>query len=101
MAIELGRHNIRVNAIAPGLVETRLTARVLQTEEQRTERASYYAINRVGRAEDIAAAAVFLCADEAQWTSGETLLVAGGNKATSDVFRWLRKHNAVPDGMRM
>jgi NAD(P)-dependent dehydrogenase (short-subunit alcohol dehydrogenase family) len=101
MAVEYGRHNIRVNAIAPGLVDTRLTQRALQTEEQRMDRASFYAINRVGRPEDIASAAVYLCSDEAQWTSGETLLVAGGLKATSDVFRWLRRHNPVPEGSRI
>lgn len=101
MAVELGRHNIRVNAIAPGLVDTQLVARALQTEEQRVDRASFYPINRVGRPEDIAAAAVYLCSDEAAWTSGETLLVAGGQKATSDIFRWVRRHNPVPEGFRI
>jgi NAD(P)-dependent dehydrogenase (short-subunit alcohol dehydrogenase family) len=101
MAVEFGQYNIRVNAVAPGLVETKLTERALRTEEQRLDRASFYAINRVGVPEDIAAAAVFLCSDDAGWTSGETLLVAGGNKATSDVFRWLRTHNPVPEGSRI
>jgi NAD(P)-dependent dehydrogenase (short-subunit alcohol dehydrogenase family) len=101
MAVEYGRHRIRVNAIAPGLVDTRLTHRALQTADQRADRASFYPINRVGRPDDIAAAAVYLCSDEAEWTSGETLLVAGGLKATTDVFRWVRRHNPVPDGARL
>jgi NAD(P)-dependent dehydrogenase (short-subunit alcohol dehydrogenase family) len=57
--------------------------------------------NRLGAAEDIAAAAVYLCSDEAGWVSGITLLVAGGSLATSDVFRITRKHNPVPEGMRI
>jgi len=101
LAVELGRYRIRVNAIAPGLVDTKLVARALHTEEQRIDRASFYAINRVGKPEDIAAAAVYLCSDEAEWVSGETLLAAGGQKATSDIFRWLRQHNPVPEGARI
>jgi NAD(P)-dependent dehydrogenase (short-subunit alcohol dehydrogenase family) len=101
LAVELGEHKIRVNAIAPGLVETKLTARVFQNDEMRTDRASLYPINRVGVPQDIAGAAVYLCSDEAAWVSGETLLIAGGQKATGDVFRWLRSHNPVPEGSRM
>jgi 3-oxoacyl-[acyl-carrier protein] reductase len=101
LAVELGRYRIRVNAIAPGLVDTKLVARALHTEEQRIDRASFSAINRVGKPEDIAAAAVYLCSDEAEWVSGETLLAAGGQKATSDIFRWLRQHNPVPEGARI
>jgi len=101
MAVEYGRYRIRVNAIAPGSVETYLTRRAFATEEQKVERASFYPVNRTGTPDDIASAAVFLCSDEAEWTSGETLLVAGGLKATSDVFRWVRAHNEVPEGRRL
>jgi 7-alpha-hydroxysteroid dehydrogenase len=101
LAIELGRHNIRINAIAPSLIDTRLVARHLQTDEQRADRASYFPINRVGTAEDIAGAAVYLCSDEAGWTSGETMLVAGGQKAPSDLFRWLRRINPVPESRKI
>jgi 7-alpha-hydroxysteroid dehydrogenase len=101
MAVEYGRHRIRVNAVAPGLVDTRLVARALETEEQRQDRASFYPAGRIGKPEDIAAAAVYLCSDEAGWISGETLLLAGGLKATTDVFRWVRRHNPVPDSMRI
>ncbi len=101
MGIEYGRHNVRVNAIAPALIDTPLVARHLKTEEDRKTRASFYPINRVGKPEDIAAAAVYLCADEAGWTSGQTLVVAGGNQATSDLFLWVRKHNEVPENRKM
>jgi NAD(P)-dependent dehydrogenase (short-subunit alcohol dehydrogenase family) len=101
MAVEYGRHQIRVNAIAPGLVDTALVRRALATEEQRQDRSSFYPLGRVGQPEDIASAAVYLCSDEAGWTSGETLLVAGGLKSTTDVFRWVRRHNPVPDSARI
>ncbi len=101
LAMELGRHNIRINAIAPSLIDTQLVARHLKTEEQRADRASFFPINRVGRAEDIAGAAVYLCSDEAGWTSGETMLVAGGQKTPADVFRWLRRVNPVPENSKI
>ncbi len=101
LGYEAGTDGVRVNAIAPGVVETALTAPWLATEEQRTDRASFYPLNRVGVPEDVAAAAVYLCSDEASWVSGNVLLVTGGQLATSDVFRWVRTHNPVPDGSRI
>jgi NAD(P)-dependent dehydrogenase (short-subunit alcohol dehydrogenase family) len=101
LAYELGRHRIRANAIAPGVVETQLTAEWLKTPEMRQDRSSFYPLGRVGRVDDIANAAVYLCSDEAGWVSGITLLVAGGSLATSDVFRITRKHNPVPAEMRI
>ena len=101
MAIEYGRHRVRINAIAPALIDTKLVARHLQTSEQRAARASFYPLNRVGTAEDIAGAAVYLCADEASWTSGQTLVVAGGTQAASDLFLWVRDKNPVPESYKM
>jgi len=101
MAIEYGRHNVRFNAIAPALIDTKLVERHLKTDEDRQVRASFYPLNRVGKPEDIAAAAVYFCSDEAGWTSGQTLVVAGGNQATSDLFLWVRKHNPVPEERKM
>jgi NAD(P)-dependent dehydrogenase (short-subunit alcohol dehydrogenase family) len=100
LAVELGRHNVRINAVAPALVDTPLVARHIASDDARADRASFYPINRIGKAEDIAAAAVYLCSDDAAWTSGETLLVAGGQKAASDAIRWLRKVNPVPDATK-
>jgi len=101
LCYEMGPHRIRVNAIAPGVIETKLTERWLQTEEQRQDRASFYPLGRFGQPADIANAALYLCSDEAAWVSGIVLLVSGGSLATSDVFRWTRAHNPVPEGSRI
>ena len=101
LGYEAGKDRIRVNAIAPGVIETRLTEKWLAGDEQRADRASFYPINRVGVPDDVAAAAVYLCSDEAGWVSGNVLYVTGGQLATSDVFRWPRAHNPVPDASRI
>jgi NAD(P)-dependent dehydrogenase (short-subunit alcohol dehydrogenase family) len=101
LGYEVGKDRVRVNAIAPGVVETALTAPWLSTPEQRLDRSSFYPINRLGKPEDVAAAAVYLCSDEAEWVSGNVLYVTGGQLATSDVFRWPRGHNEVPDSKKI
>jgi NAD(P)-dependent dehydrogenase (short-subunit alcohol dehydrogenase family) len=101
LAYEAGKDRIRVNAIAPGVVETRLTEAWLRTDEQRADRASFYPLNRVGVPDDVAGAAVYLCSEEAGWVSGNVLCVTGGQLATSDVFRWVRAHNPVPDSTKI
>lgn len=93
MAVELGQYRIRVNAIAPAVVETPLTAPWLATEEDRRSRAAFYPLRRVGRPEDVAAAAVYFASDEAAWVSGAVLLVSGGAVMTSDPYRYLMRVN--------
>ena len=77
LALELGRDNITVNAIAPGATETALNAATYTPEVRRVYREKI-AVGRIGVADDVAAAAVFLASDEASYITGHELLVDGG-----------------------
>jgi 3-oxoacyl-[acyl-carrier protein] reductase len=83
LAFELGRYNINVNAIAPGFIATEMTDATadrvgMSVEDFRAAAAKSNPIGRVGGPEDIAAAAAFLCSDEASYITGQTLYVDGG-----------------------
>lgn len=79
MATDYGPDGIRVVALAPGLIETPLTAERIRTEAwRRTIFIDQCPLRRVGRPEDVAAAAVFLLSDEAAFITGEVLRVDGG-----------------------
>ncbi len=93
MAVELGQYQIRVNAIAPAVVETPLTAPWLASPEDRRTRSAFYPLRRVGQPPDVAAAAVYFASDEAAWVSGAVLLVSGGAVMTSDPYRYLMRVN--------
>jgi NAD(P)-dependent dehydrogenase (short-subunit alcohol dehydrogenase family) len=93
MAVELGQYGIRVNAIAPAVIETPLTAPWLATETDRKERATFYPLRRVGQPEDVAGAAVYFASEEAAWVSGAVLLASGGSVMTSDPYRYLMRVN--------
>ncbi len=93
MAIELGQYGIRVNALAPAIVETPLTAPWLASEAARRERAQFYPLRRIGTPADVAAAAVYFASDEAAWVSGAVLLISGGAVMTSDPYRYLLRVN--------
>jgi 3-oxoacyl-[acyl-carrier protein] reductase len=85
LALELGPFGINVNAIAPGFIVsdmTDATARRLgmDPEDFRKAAASATPVRRVGTPADIAAAAAFLCSDEASFITGQTLYVDGGAK---------------------
>jgi 3-oxoacyl-[acyl-carrier protein] reductase len=85
LALELGQFGVNVNAIAPGFIATEMTdetARRLKmdVEEFRKLNAEANPVKRVGFPEDIAAAAAFLCSDEASYITGQTLYVDGGAK---------------------
>lgn len=85
LGIELGPFGINANAIAPGFIATEMTdataARVkMSVEDFRAAAAESNPVKRVGFPEDIAAAAAFLCSDEASYITGQTLYVDGGAK---------------------
>lgn len=85
LGIELGPFGVTANAIAPGFIATDMTdataARVgMPVEDFRKAAAERNPVRRVGYPEDIAAAAAFLCSDEASYITGQTLYVDGGAK---------------------
>jgi 3-oxoacyl-[acyl-carrier protein] reductase len=85
LGIELGRYGVNANAIAPGFIATEMTdataARLgVSVEDFRAAAAEANPVKRVGYPEDIAAAAAFLCSDEASYITGQTLYVDGGAK---------------------
>jgi 3-oxoacyl-[acyl-carrier protein] reductase len=77
LAYEVGRFGIRVNAIAPGPIETPLMSKGL-TAEQKDAYARGVPLGRLGKPEDIGEAVVFLVSDAASFITGATLPVSGG-----------------------
>ncbi|MDP9028234.1 MAG: SDR family oxidoreductase [Actinomycetota bacterium] len=86
LAIELGRYNVTVNAIAPGFIATdmlRATAERMRVpfEDFLAGAAKEIPVGRVGYPDDVATAASFFCSEGAGFVSGQVLYVAGGPKA--------------------
>ena len=77
IAFDLGPKNIRVNAIAPGATRTQALSSVL-TPEVEQEMLAHTPLKRLGKPEDMANAALFLCAPASNWISGQILTVSGG-----------------------
>jgi len=75
---ELGPHNIRVNAINPGVIETEGNAANLMESDLVKQIHAQAPLGRVGQPSDVAPAAVFLASDDAAYITGDTLLVTGG-----------------------
>ena len=85
MAVELAEHNINVNNIAPGAIETEM-AKVAHDAATRAAYNYLIPMTRYGTPEEIADAAVFLCSDEARYVHGHTLNVDGGFRAAGLMF---------------
>lgn len=75
-AVELGKHRIRVNCVAPGAIEIERTK--LEAGDYAGTWAAYTPMGRVGTPQDVAAAVAFLCEDQAEFISGQTIWVDGG-----------------------
>ena len=77
IAFDLGPRDIRINGIAPGAIRTHALETVL-TDEIEEAMLAHTPIHRLGKPQDIANAALFLCSGAASWISGEILTVSGG-----------------------
>ena len=85
LAIELGKFGVTANAIAPGFIQTDMTAATAERigvpfEDFLAHAAKETPVGRVGQPEDIAATASFLLSEEAGFVSGQVIYVAGGPK---------------------
>jgi 3-oxoacyl-[acyl-carrier protein] reductase len=77
VAKELGSRNILVNAVAPGFIETEMTATM--TPEAREALGKQIALERLGTVNDVAGAVAFLASDGARYITGRSIVVDGGN----------------------
>lgn len=76
VAKELAKRNIRVNAIAPGFIQTRMTGQL--GDEQKQQVLGHIALGRFGEPKEIADVAVFLASESSKYMTGQTLVVDGG-----------------------
>jgi NAD(P)-dependent dehydrogenase (short-subunit alcohol dehydrogenase family) len=81
LAKELGPFGVRVNAIAPALVETRFSEVLWNTPEFLQQYLKTTPLGRVGQPEEMAGAVVYLCSDAASYVTGQVLVLDGGHLA--------------------
>jgi NAD(P)-dependent dehydrogenase (short-subunit alcohol dehydrogenase family) len=77
-AMDFARHGIRVNGVAPGVVDTPIAALVVHNEELAPEYLKTIPLGRFGQPEDIANAVLFLASDDASYITGQTIVLDGG-----------------------
>jgi len=78
-ATALGPRGIRVNAVAPGVIDTDMS-NFTKTEDGRKTVMSMQALKRIGRPDDVASVIAFLASDDARWITGDSIAVDGGSK---------------------
>ena len=93
MALEWGPQGIRVNAVAPGLIDAGMSEPIYADPEFRERRGSKVPLGRLGTADDVAAVVLFLASSGAAYMTGQNLLVDGG--VTSNIIGQLPRPEAV------
>ena len=78
MALEWAGLKIRVNAVAPGIIETKFSQALWQNEAIMTEIEQRQPIPRVGKPEEVVGAALYLASEASGYTTGEVVVVDGG-----------------------
>ena len=80
MARDFGQYNIRVNAIAPGVIMTRFSEFLWKTPEAGENVKKHNSLSMIGIPEDVAGAALYLASDASRYVTGATIVVDGGEK---------------------
>jgi NAD(P)-dependent dehydrogenase (short-subunit alcohol dehydrogenase family) len=78
IAVEYARRGVRCNALCPGPIETPLLMQLLSDDEKRQRRLVHIPMGRLGQAEELARAALFLASDDSSFMTGASLIVDGG-----------------------
>jgi NAD(P)-dependent dehydrogenase (short-subunit alcohol dehydrogenase family) len=78
IAVEYGRQGIRANSLCPGPIDTPLLAELMSDPARRQRRLVHIPMGRLGKAEELAKAALFLASDDSSYMTGASLLVDGG-----------------------
>ncbi|MEY4160889.1 MAG: hypothetical protein RLZZ136_1510 [Pseudomonadota bacterium] len=81
-ALRWAKNGVRVNAVCPGVIETPMTAPLVANPDMRKLLDSMTPMGRMGQAEEIAAAVLWLCSDQSSFVTGHPLVVDGGSTAT-------------------
>jgi NAD(P)-dependent dehydrogenase (short-subunit alcohol dehydrogenase family) len=82
-AVEYGVHNVRVNCIAPGLIRTDFARALWENPDTLKAATATTPLHRIGEPDEIAGAAIFLASDAGRFTTGQTLVIDGGQTISS------------------
>lgn len=77
-ALDLAKDNIRVNCVAPGIIETKFSSALHETDSVKEIALANVPMRRLGKPDEISGAVAFLCSDDASYITGETILITGG-----------------------
>ena len=77
LAVEVADKKIRANAVHPGIIETKMSAKIL-SEEERNKDMSNYPLKRYGKPEEVAWAIIYFLSDASVWVTGTSLIIDGG-----------------------
>lgn len=82
LSLEWSSHNVRVNLIAPGFIETSMTKPILDDDDVRQAAIDQTPLRRLGQPDDLVGAAIFLSSDASSFVTGDTIVVDGGLKVS-------------------
>ena len=78
LAASYAKSNLRCNVIAPGLIETPLSEKIVSSEKARSVSQAMHGLSRLGKPEDIASLLFWMLSDECQWMTGDVIRLDGG-----------------------